>query len=426
MKKKFLCLVMAVAAISMFAACGNNSDASGDASETTEVQKVEYSALDYVNLGDYKNISIETTQYTVTDAEVDEYVQDILESYAYHEEITDRTVVEDGDYIKLDYAGYQDGEEVDNTAATDQTLTVGSNTMVDGFEDALIGATVGEEVTFDVTFAEDYWSEDMAGQTVTFKATVTAILEEEETIPELTDEWVAENFEEYYTTVEELVADVRLYLEDEAAYNTEQEMLAKLEIAIYDTCSLKGDFPEGLFEYEKAKLLAEDEEMAESYGYELEDFVSMYYGYSTLEEYEADVEAYLEEYLTYKLYREAIIEQEGWELTDEDIDAFLVQYAEYYGYETFDEFVEGLGEANGFTDKESFIELVGEDELRSAALTLRLWDEAEQWATITYVPEEEEIVEDASGDASAEDADEDSDEDADDASEEDADEDTEE
>ena len=88
--------------------------------------------------------------------------------------------------------------------------------------------------------------------------------------------------------------------------------------------------------------------------------------------------------------------------------------------------MEGLGEANGFTDKESFIELVGEDELRSAALTLRLWDEAEQWATITYVPEEEEIVEDASGDASAEDADEDSDEDADDASEEDADEDTEE
>ena len=176
----------AVTEASTEAATEADTEASTEASSEEELEITErpdYKALDYVELGEYKGLTVEVSPTTVTDEEVIKQIRanagsDILE------EVTEGTV-EEGDTANIDYEGKLDGEAFDGGTAKDTDLEIGSGTFIPGFEDGLIGVKIGDTVDLPLTFPENY-TEELAGKDVVFTVTVNSV----KRMPELTDDLV--------------------------------------------------------------------------------------------------------------------------------------------------------------------------------------------------------------------------------------------
>mgnify|MGYP000361561996 FL=1 len=125
----------------------------------------------------------------VTDTDVEDSINSTLQTKSTQNDITDRPAQE-GDVVTIDYEGKKDGVAFDGGTAQDQQLELGSGSFIDGFEDGIVGHNIGETFDLNLTFPEDYKSEDLAGQAVVFTVTLDKI--SEVIVPELTDELVAE------------------------------------------------------------------------------------------------------------------------------------------------------------------------------------------------------------------------------------------
>lgn len=177
-KKKICFMAAALLVASLLSACGK---------DPTYLSGIK--ASDYVTLGEYKGIAVNDESLNMVGEFVDYYIDTyILQPMSTIQPVTDRTVVENGDTVNIDYTGYQDGEAFGGGTAQGDELTIGSGRFIPGFEEGLIGANVGETVTLDLSFPDDYWDEGMAGASVQFDVTVNSI--SVTTVPELTDELV--------------------------------------------------------------------------------------------------------------------------------------------------------------------------------------------------------------------------------------------
>ncbi len=123
-------------------------------------------------IGEYKGLETSAVREEVTDS----MIQDELDylCYLYPNEVTDRKAV-DGDVANIDYVGYLDGETFSGGSYEGYDLTLGSGTFIDGFEDGVVGMMPGEEKDIELTFPEDYGSEDLAGKDVVFHVTLNHI-----------------------------------------------------------------------------------------------------------------------------------------------------------------------------------------------------------------------------------------------------------
>ena len=411
MKKKLtailLCLLMAAVS-----GCGSSetadasADASADTSDDTDtsVEKPDYDPLDYVELGDYMGLEVTSTVYSATQEEYEEEIENILESESYYAQ-SDKTEVEDGDLVNIDYVGEMDGEEFDGGSSEDYELEIGSGTFIDDFEDQLIGASVGDVVEVNVTFPDDYSSEDLAGQDATFTVTINYICESEATVPEYTDDFINEYTDGTYTTTEAFDEYVWDYLEDEAAETTQSALEAAVQEAVIDVCVITG-YPDGLVDYYVSVYLSQDEYYAEYYGLDLETYIYYMYGMESEEAYEEYLEEEISDGLVpIYLIQEAIIEAEELEVTDEAIESFMLAYAEYYSYDDID----SLLSAFGVETTDEFIELVGEESFNTSVLDMMVWDMIEDAAVVTYVEDgstdETSDTEDTSSEVSDDDSD---------------------
>ena len=137
-------------------------------------------------------------------------------------EIKDRDTVQEGDYVKVDYTGYLDGEAFDGGSATDVMLDVDNNydvtnqnPYIDGFCDGMVGSKVGSEISTDVTFPDNY-NEKLGGKKTTFKIKIKGIYEPV-TMDTLTDDMVADAFSaQNISTKKDLKEYVRKVMESQA------------------------------------------------------------------------------------------------------------------------------------------------------------------------------------------------------------------
>ena len=149
-------------------------------SDTLEV-KFTFITDPEVTLGEYTNLKVKKEKAKVTKEEVDNSIKELLNEYA--EVVVKEGNVESGDIAIIDFAGYKDGVAFEGGTSENYSLTIGSNTFIPGFEDAVIGMAKGEEKDIELTFPEDYMQEDLKGQKVVFKVKLNEIKTRK--IPEL-------------------------------------------------------------------------------------------------------------------------------------------------------------------------------------------------------------------------------------------------
>lgn len=294
----------------------------------------------YVELGEYKGI-----EYTKTVAEVtDEDIQDELDSFvsglSKTEEITDRAV-ENGDIANIDFVGTMDGEEFEGGSGEGYDLTIGSDTFIEGFESGLIGHNIGEEVSLDLTFPEDYNSEDLAGKDVNFKVTINSL--SVKNTPELTDALVKENTD--YDTIEAYKDSIREELETSNEESAEQQAKSDIFNKVVENSKING------YDEDEVKQLVDDEfdnfkqtaQNYESYGYSYEDVLAAN-GYETEDELKEGITEYVKNYLNQKMVLYCIADKEGIKVTSEETDKKVQEYMDTYQVETKEEVYDYLGD----------------------------------------------------------------------------------
>lgn len=170
-----------------------------------------------VELGEYKNLGVAKEEVSVTDADVDARIEDILSRQA--EWAIKETESAKGDIVVIDFKGFVDGVAFDGGEAKGYELELGSNSFIPGFEDQLVGKKAPADVEVNVTFPENYQVADLAGKDAKFEVTVHDVKEKQ--LPELTDEFVKDLTKEAAATV----AEYKVKLKEEIT--KEKESLAE-------------------------------------------------------------------------------------------------------------------------------------------------------------------------------------------------------
>ena len=139
-----------------------------------------------MTLGAYKGIEVEKADTTVTEEEIDADLQQQRENNARTVTVEGRPV-QDGDIAVIDYEGFVDGVAFEGGKGENHSLTIGSHSFIDNFEEQLIGKNAGESCEVHVTFPEQYHAQELAGKPATFQVNVKEIKEKQ--LPELNYEF---------------------------------------------------------------------------------------------------------------------------------------------------------------------------------------------------------------------------------------------
>ena len=287
-----------------------------------------------VELGQYKGIEVEKIDVTVTDEEVMKELDKVREQNSRMVPVEDRPVA-DGDITTIDFEGFVDGVAFAGGKGEDYPLTIGSHAFIDNFEEQLIGAKIGEEVTVDVTFPEEYHAEELKGKPAQFKVTVKDIKVKE--LPELDDDFAQDASE--FDTLDEFKADTKKKLEEKK----ENEAKAKKEDAAIEKIieNAKMDIPQPMIDTQVRQMTDDFARRLQSQGLTVEQ----YFQFTGM-----NAEMMLEQMKPQALKRiqsrlvlEAIAKAENIEVTEEDIDKEIESMAAQYQMEA-DKLKELVGE----------------------------------------------------------------------------------
>ncbi len=155
-----------------------------------------------VTLGQYKGIEAEKTEVSVSEAEVEAEIDRMANNIARISTV--ERAAQNGDTAVIDFEGFKDGVAFDGGKGEKYDLKLGSGSFIPGFEEQVVGMSVGEEKDINVTFPEDYHAADLAGAAVVFKVKLHEV--KETIVPEKDDEFAKDVSE--FDTIAELRADV--------------------------------------------------------------------------------------------------------------------------------------------------------------------------------------------------------------------------
>ncbi|MEY4871753.1 MAG: hypothetical protein RLZZ563_1083 [Pseudomonadota bacterium] len=141
------------------------------------VVEMTYEALPPIPDVDAGKITLERLVVKAADADVDEALKNLAATAQSFDDRKKGAKAKDGDQIVIDFKGSVDGELFDGGTAEDYPLVLGSKSFIPGFEDQLVGAKVGDEVSVNVSFPENYGAAHLAGKAAVFACTVKAVKE---------------------------------------------------------------------------------------------------------------------------------------------------------------------------------------------------------------------------------------------------------
>lgn len=277
-----------------------------------------------VTLGEYKGIEVEKRSAEVTAEEVTAEIDRARESNSRMITIDDRAA-QDGDTLTIDFDGYVDGEQFEGGYAEDYSLVLGSHTFIDGFEEQLVGANLGEEVEVNVTFPDDYQAEELQGKPAVFKVKVKEIKVKE--LPELDDEFAQDVSD--FDTLEEYKADVEKKLlenkEAALAREKEEDVITK----IIDNATM--EVPEQMIETQTRQMMQEFAQRIQSQGLSLEQY--MQFSGMTPQKMQEEIQPQALKRIQSRLVLEAVVAAENIESTEEEIEKELENMASMYQME---------------------------------------------------------------------------------------------
>ena len=274
---------------------------------------IEVGVVPPAQLGDYKGVEVGRREPKVDDQEVEAELERIRESLASLETV--ERPAGDGDFVVMDYVGSLDGTEFEGGEGRGQVVELGSGRLIPGFEEQLMGAAAGEQRTVELTFPDDYPAEQLAGQDASFTVEVKDVKEKK--LPELDDDFAVEAGG--YDSLDELRAEIESRIAEAEERAIEAEFREAAVDAVVAQASI--EVPHELVHSKAHEMWHRTARRLQAQGIEPGQYLAM--TGKEEEELVTESEPEAETALKREAVLAAIVEAEGIEVSDDEIEHAL-------------------------------------------------------------------------------------------------------
>lgn len=215
----------------------------------------------------YKGIEVKKVIKKVSKRDVDERIEILKERVARITKVSKNVAAKKGNLVSLNYMGFLDGISLKGATATNYKLKLGSNQLVKGFEDQIIGHKEGEEFEIEVTFPKDYYAESLRKKKVLFKCKINSI--EKVEFPKEDDEFAKDVSE--FDSLEKLRENIKKTIEEENDKMAENSVEQELFSVVVENVS--GEIPNAMINNKFEELLKEFVENVKRKGYTVDEYL---------------------------------------------------------------------------------------------------------------------------------------------------------
>jgi len=269
-----------------------------------------------IELGVYDGIEVKEESVAVSDEELNQTIDRLRDMYAQLEVVEDRPL-EKNDTAIIDFEGSRDGKTIEGAKAADYMLSLGSDSLIPGFEEQLVGMKRGETRTLNVTFPADYSNKELAGKDAQFVVSLKEI--KKKVLPELNDEFAKDigNNKSVDELKEGIKKDIEIRKKNELASSQREALLSKL----VDAHTF--DVPAGMVERELQSMARSQATRLARRGVDVNSF-----DYAKFREENKDL---AEKRVKGILLLDVIAEKEKLDVTDDDVSSAIAVMARSAG-----------------------------------------------------------------------------------------------
>ena len=195
--------------------------------------KATFEVYPEVSLSKMSKISYTNFSCEISDDDLDKTITNLQKRMSQWETSNDSS--KDGDQVKISFVGKIDGEEFEGGTAEDFTVEIGSKSMIEGFEEGLIGLSAGDNKILELTFPDDYGKSDLASKPVNFETQVKEVLSPK--LPELNEEFFKSTGIES-DNIESFKKEVKTKLEEDLI----NILNGKIKQSLFDALLIANDF----------------------------------------------------------------------------------------------------------------------------------------------------------------------------------------
>ncbi|MBQ7295106.1 MAG: trigger factor [Clostridia bacterium] len=276
-----------------------------------------------IEITEYKELKATKQKVDATEEEIEEKIKSLVERNARLVAVEDRAAQE-GDITVIDFEGFVDGVAFDGGKGENYELTLGSGQFIPGFEEQVVGHSIGEEFDVNVKFPSEYTPE-LADKDAVFKIKLHEIKVKE--LPEVDDEFAQDAAD--CDTVEEMKKNLKDEIKAQKESQNERDIEAQLLEKLAE--NVKGEIPEVMFENEINGQIRDIDYRLSMQGMNFETYLQ--YTGMTIEMYKEQAMPQAEKNVKIRLALEKIAELESLDATEEEIEAEYVKFAAQYGME---------------------------------------------------------------------------------------------
>jgi trigger factor len=276
-----------------------------------------------VDLPDISTLSAEKTVYTVRDEEVEEGLRQILESNARVEPLEDDRPAERHDIVDTVYSSYlvQDGGEL-KSLEKDKKSTLYLSTLRQDIAEAIIGHRPAEKLSFDIRLEDDYPDRKMAGSTVHYELEILNFMKR--VVPEADDATIEEISHGKYQSADEIKAELRKKLEEDASARSEASLHESAVKALAEAAGV--DVPETMIDRQYLAMRREhDNQFQRSLKQSLDDYLTN--NNLSVAEFDGNIRKRAEETVRNTLVLDALAERDEISFTQDDVNEEIIRMA---------------------------------------------------------------------------------------------------
>lgn len=287
-----------------------------------------------VKLGKYKDLKIKKEEVKVDDEEIEHELTHIREQFI---ELKDKNgKVENGDQVIINFEGFKDGKAFDGGKGENYPLVIGSNSFIPGFEEGLIGMKKGETKDLDLTFPENYHSEELKGAKVVFKVTVNEI--KERMLPEYNEDFFKDLNMEGVNDEKSLREEIKNHIKTHKEQDIEDKYFDECLTKVSENA--KVDVPKEMVDEEIDRITDDFAQRLQMQGMNIDTYINMLG--LTKDAFKENFKEEAEKRVKYRLVIEEVVKAENIKVEDKEVNDYTKDLAQKYNVSE-EELIKELG-----------------------------------------------------------------------------------